>query len=785
MKKYNFINIKILLLILIPTIIISYVGLNHYYNTIVKNEIEIIKSGVKNDLNAKSILVNDIYKSLAKDINIIDWAFHKEENSNNIKDFFVLLSNLHANYDQVRYIDTLGQEAIRVDFDSTNTAIVKEYDKLQDKSNRYYFKNAKKLKKGEIYFSNIDLNMEHGKIEVPHNPVLRVASKIYDTKNNWTGVIVINYYMNNLFNKLKQNSSHNFADFELYNSKGFALVSKNTSKSFSHILLKSDSLALHKTEKQLWQHLKQNNQGTVNQNEAIYIYKNLTINAKSTSDVHFKDSINLILVQKIDLNKVNKSQFIYVLYKWGVLVLITVFTLFIILNIQYYNYKIHYKNKTLKRKNNQLEGLKDKLQETLHIKINELKLTEKKFYSIFNNTGIGITLIDINGKPEFSNKKFIELLGYSEEELSTMTFADFTYPEDVNDDVKRFKRLIKREISSFSEEKRYICKDGSVIWGAINVSLLLDKENNIVNVIAAITNITDRKEAQKETKNLKKIINRLSYIAKVLNIDAVENISDKSESMNLVKYIEKQSTEILNANKAREELLKNLEYKNTELNNYAHIVSHDLRTPLQSISTLFSWIEMEPENTLTEESTSFVQLIHDNLEKMESLIKGILSYSNLDQNEMEEYPINTFDMVTDMVKLMPIPNTITINISKNLPIITGNNSRISQVFQNLINNAIQSIVTETGVVEIDAIEKEKYFEFWVKDNGKGIDKKYFKKIFELFQSIDDSETKVGMGLSLVEKVVKFYDGKIWVESELGKGSTFYFAFPKSKKSNLN
>ena len=100
------------------------------------------------------------------------------------------------------------------------------------------------------------------------------------------------------------------------------------------------------------------------------------------------------------------------------------------------------------------------------------------------------------------------------------------------------------------------------------------------------------------------------------------------------------------------------------------------------------------------------------------------------------------------------------------------------MFQNLIQNAIKSITDETGKIEIGVKETPEFWEFNVKDNGKGIEEKYFKKIFELFQSIDDSEANSGIGLSIVKKVIHFYKGKIWVESEVSKGTTFYFTFPK-------
>ncbi|WP_405605045.1 ATP-binding protein [Polaribacter sp. Asnod1-A03] len=174
----------------------------------------------------------------------------------------------------------------------------------------------------------------------------------------------------------------------------------------------------------------------------------------------------------------------------------------------------------------------------------------------------------------------------------------------------------------------------------------------------------------------------------------------------------------------------------------------------------------------------YTQLILENLEKMESLISGILSYSNLDQNKMQEYNINTLDLVNDIIKLMPLPESIEIKVNQNLPTIVANKYRINQVFQNLLENAIRSIDKEKGIIEIGTTENKDSWEFYIKDNGKGIDKKHFHKIFELFQSINNCDKNLGIGLSLVKKVIQFYNGKIWLESEVSKGTTFYFTIPK-------
>ncbi|WP_405605047.1 PAS domain S-box protein [Polaribacter sp. Asnod1-A03] len=784
--KLKFINVKYLLIFYIPLVAFTYLGINHYYNVINDNQLEVIKTSAANDLNAKSILINEKFKSLTSDIDIINWEYNKDFNTSKntgqkeLEEFLRIFIDLQKNFRQVRFMNTSGYEIIRVDFDVNNRSTkVIQTDKLQDKSGRYYFIESKKLENNEIYFSNIDLHMDFGIIEYPYKPVVRVVKKTYNQEKEWTGIVVVTYLMKDLFSKIKEQGNTEFTTFELTNEKGNHLISDSETKNFNHLINKTDSLSLANTNKQLWDKIQNKPIGNYTDKNNLYVFKKLIIDGKSTDYDNYNSSKTLYLINKIDLEKINQSNFVYLIYKWGVFFLLSVIILICILAIQSFNQKLINQNKKLHGSNNKLNILKNKIQETLNTKLDELKLTERKFYSIFNNAAIGIALTDLNGVPVFSNKKFNNTIGYTKEEIVKMKFKDFTHPDDVDSNIDLFKQLLSQEIKSFSIEKRYIRKDGVIIWVNIFVSLLKDENNNIINTIAVVNEITNLKDAQKETKNLKRIIKSLSYIAKVLNIKSVDNVSEINESVNLVEYIEEQSEDILNANKEREELLKNLEYKNEELNNYAHIVSHDLKTPLRSIYTLFNWIEEDSDNTLTEEGKMYTQLILDNLEKMESLIGGILNYSKLDQSKMQEYNINTLDLVNDIIKLMAIPKSIEIKIDQNLPIIVSNKFRMNQVFQNLLENAIKSIVDKTGIIEIGVEERDNFWEFFIKDNGKGIDKKYFKKIFELFQSIDDNDKNLGMGLSIVKKVIQFYNGNIWLESIVDKGTTFYFTLPKN------
>lgn len=284
---------------------------------------------------------------------------------------------------------------------------------------------------------------------------------------------------------------------------------------------------------------------------------------------------------------------------------------------------------------------------------------------------------------------------------------------------------------------------------------------------------------REDAKNQKKIIKSLNYVVRVLKLKPFDNEDEMSKTVDLTNFIEEQSKEILRVNRQREDLLKNLAFKNEELNNYAHIVSHDLKSPLRSIDSLINWVLEDNNNGLNKESKIHLDLILKNVEKMDALISGILHYSTIDKAELDSYEVDTHYLVSELREILFVPKNVKLSIKKNLPIILGDKFRLQQLFQNLIQNAIKSInEKEEGFVEVGVEDRHNDWEFYVKDNGEGISEQYFKKIFKIFEKINDNQNTAGIGLAIVKRIVDFYGGKIWLESQVSVGTTFYFTIPK-------
>jgi PAS domain S-box-containing protein len=239
----------------------------------------------------------------------------------------------------------------------------------------------------------------------------------------------------------------------------------------------------------------------------------------------------------------------------------------------------------------------------------------------------------------------------------------------------------------------------------------------------------------------------------------------------------------------REEELKkysiDLERVNQELKSFAYIVSHDLKAPLRAITTIVDWLVTDYTDKLDDEGKSFLSLLDNRANRMHDLIDGILRYSKAGRDNKDAEMVNTVYLVNDLCQMLIIPDNINVEVDENLPTFEIDKVQLEQVFQNLISNAIKFIDKEHGLITVKYIKNEIEHIFAVEDNGPGIDEKYFDKIFNIFQTLKprDEFESTGVGLSIVKKIIENLDGKVWLESKIGEGTTFYFSIPKQNNKN--
>lgn len=346
-----------------------------------------------------------------------------------------------------------------------------------------------------------------------------------------------------------------------------------------------------------------------------------------------------------------------------------------------------------------------------------------KYRNIITEMSLGLVEVDMNDRITMANENFLRMSGYSEKELFGSDAKKlFKFDQEFMDE----KRENRDRGQADSYEIKMINKRGEERDWLVSVAPNFDNNGSIIGAIGIHLDITNLKSLEREKVNL----------------------------------------------------LEALERSNNELQEYAHIVSHDLKSPLRSINALVSWIKDDNKGKLDGPTVQNLGLIETTLERMEQLISDVLLYSSIGFYESEKESVNVQEVVKDLIQILFIPEHITVYVLKPLPVVFGHKTKIQQLFQNLISNAIKFIDKDKGFIYISFEEFDDYYQFSVQDNGMGIEKKYHKKVFKVFHALKKSNDSTGIGLSIVQKIVELHSGKIWLESKPNKGTTFFFTIKK-------
>jgi signal transduction histidine kinase len=224
-----------------------------------------------------------------------------------------------------------------------------------------------------------------------------------------------------------------------------------------------------------------------------------------------------------------------------------------------------------------------------------------------------------------------------------------------------------------------------------------------------------------------------------------------------------------------------LEAANKELREFAYVVSHDLKAPLRAVSQLASWISTDHGDSLNEDGREMLELLLGRLDRMHNLVEGILRYSRIGRVKERMADVDLDRVVAEVIDLLAPPENIEMIVENSLPTIRFEPTRAAQLFQNLISNGIKFMDKPHGEIRIACRDIGSAWKFSVSDNGPGIGAKYHEKIFQVFQTLTarDEFESTGVGLAVVKKIVDMGRGEVWLESEEGAGTTFFFTLPKT------
>jgi signal transduction histidine kinase len=224
-----------------------------------------------------------------------------------------------------------------------------------------------------------------------------------------------------------------------------------------------------------------------------------------------------------------------------------------------------------------------------------------------------------------------------------------------------------------------------------------------------------------------------------------------------------------------------LNSKNKELNQFAHIVSHDIKAPLRGIDTVVTWIVEDHSFDLPLKVREYLHLIRGRIQKAENILRGILDYSRIGREKQELTLVKVGDLITEIKAYLPPDSDVRLEVTSELPELLTERVALLQVLMNLILNAFKYHDKPDGYVRIYCVDTGKYYEFSVEDNGPGIDTVYHEKIFVIFQTLaeTDSVDSTGVGLAIVKKILDDRKLRIRLDSTVGHGSIFTFQWPKN------
>lgn len=342
-----------------------------------------------------------------------------------------------------------------------------------------------------------------------------------------------------------------------------------------------------------------------------------------------------------------------------------------------------------------------------------------------------VAITDKLGKITYVNDKFCAISKYARAELlgNNHRIINSGYHS------KEFMRNLWQTIRNgkiWQGDIRNRAKDGSIYWVNTTIVPFLDNDGTPFQYIAIRAEITER------------------------------------------KLLEEKNAEIL----------KELTDANQELADFAYIVSHDLKAPLRGINSLANWLIEDYSDKLGTEGKQLLDLMIGRTRRLGKLVDGILAYSRAGRNPASSETIDLNLIVHDTIDLLTPPPHITVEITTPLPQVTLEYYKAQQIFQNLISNAIKFMDKPIGRITITAAKECSDWHFTVTDNGPGIDSRYFKKIFELFETLNNCNEaeSTGVGLSLVKRIVESHGGAIWVESTVNIGTAFHFTLPFIQQS---
>ena len=640
---------------------------------------------------------------------------------------FSALSESKRLYDQVRFLDVHGMEIVRINYFDKQAHRVPE-SSLQDKSGRDYFVEARQLDRGKIYISPLDLNIEYGRIEQPLKPVIRLLMPQFDGEGRKKGVIVLNYLAQQLIDNLIQASGNVHSPLELVNHDGYWLSSPNEEDQWGFVL--GHDRKMPQRYPDAWMRIVSKESGQFEVADQLFTFATVRLGQAVREAIEPPEpGVNFLQGADRDWKIVARASpkllttsvrhfRDFQLPFYAATFALTLLGAWTLSRVR--------ERQLLIEAQSEVE-LRDAYAE-LEQAHKHIKESEAWHRALVENMAEGLIVTDRCGVIQSFNQAAELIFGYTAGDIIGCN-VNILIPAEVREDHDVY-------VATYRSMEPVTAMGG---------------HGNIQGLRA------DGSKFDVEITLQSRYIN-----GKRCNIALVRDVSHRKQAERAVQ----QKNEAL----AR---------SNAELERFAYVASHDLQEPLRTMSSFVQLLAQRYHGNLDADADKWITYIVEASSRMKQLIQDLLSYSRINSHGGKPEPVAVGDvldaLLTDFSSIISQQQS---DITHDpMPIVIADPGQLRQLLQNLIGNAMKYRAPKrTPKIHISAERLPDSWRFSVRDNGIGIEQKYFARIFEIFQRLHSHShyAGTGIGLAVCKRIVERHGGRIWLESTPGEGSTFFF-----------
>lgn len=827
-----------LIFFLLPALLLIAVGFYHYRD-ITESDRERLMTNEKINVELGKVAVSNALQGVISDLMYLARQYEirsqKAENDTEIilalADEYLLFNNEMRIYDQIRLLDGKGLEKIRINQNQGRSSIVPWY-LLQDKSDRYYYKNTWLLERGELYISPLDLNIEHGKIEQPIKPVMRFAAPVFGADGHKAGILILNYLGDKLLYDFRK-AVVNITDHAmLVNNNGYWLSSPEKEDEWGFMYGNNKTFA--RSYPEIWGLMKNSDSGQIETPDGIYSFTTI-YPLQSAIDVYSYDVANIgenpwKVISHLPVSFLAEdSRFNQYLSLYTLVFLLLAVCAFILAYVQ-----------------------------AKHRDARAQIKFEQRFRKTLENINLLAIGLDKEGKIIFCNDALLKLIGKIREDVLGLDWFEHFVPENKRDiEKQQFIQGMEDPQDLHQGESEILAKQDEYRLIEWSSSVIMDDDEEINGLTCIGKDITDARRAEEELHKIMRAIEqspstvmivdtagRIEYVnpkfTEVTGYTLDEVIGQnprilKSGETTQEEYKELWQTVlagnewrgILHNRKKNGELYwekalispvrntegeithflavkeditervrledeikeRNLEIVRNEaltaIGRMANMIAHDLRNPLSSIKMGLQILGDRPASTWQDEEHELKQIALDQVAYMEDILEDLMSYSRPDAIKPEWLKLDEL-LDTVLIHLQKEINENHVQIKTNyqsgLPKLYADTRKLRQIFSNVIGNAIQATEgldnripeISIGIKQIISADNPEVC-IEITDNGHGLMPETEGKLFEPFFTTRSKGT--GLGLAIVRRFVEQHDGIVSLEPAENEGTKVIIILP--------